>query len=174
MQCTRSLGFRVKYLAFHDYISGLPNKQKFFLDTEAELNKAHQQDAPISLTLLSIDHIDIIEDKYGLEAPDATMKTLASITPKAFGRFSYAKLSDATIAILLIGLTLEQAAKLTESFRCLAEDQLVLMDEVSFNFTISAGIVQSKTNNINDLLRRADNRLHLAKENGGNTIHTED
>lgn len=165
---------QLKHLAFHDHISGLPNKQKFFLDTESDLLKAHQQKAPTSLGLLSIDNIDSIEDRFGLEAPDATMKTLASVTPKAFGRFHYARLSDSNIAVLLTGLNLEQASKLMEGFRTIVEDQLVLMDDVSFNFSISAGVAQDDNSNISDLLRQADNRLYLAKENGGNVVWSQD
>ena len=105
---------------------------------------------------------------------NATMKSLAAITPKAFGRFHYARLSDSNIAILLTGLTLIQATKLMESFRTLVEDQLVLMDDISFNFSISAGVAQDDKSNISDLLRQADNRLYLAKENGGNVVWSED
>ena len=165
---------KLKYLAFHDYISGLPNKQKFFLDSEIELEKAHQQNAPISLALISIDKLNILQDKYGLEAPDATIKSLATTLAKAFSRFCYAKLSDSNIAVLLTGLTLDQAFKLTESFRALIEDQIVLLDTISFNFSISAGVVQDNSANITDLLRLADNRLYLAKENGGNVVWNED
>lgn len=165
---------QLKHSAFHDHISNLPNKQKFFLDTEAELIKAHQQNAPISLSLISIDNINTIQDRYGLEALDATIKNLASITPKAFGRFHYARLSDSNIAVLLSGLNLEQATKLVESFRALIEDQLVLMDDISFNFSISAGVTQDDEANTNDLLRQADNRLHLAQENGGNVVWNKD
>lgn len=165
---------KLKYLAFHDYVSGLPNKQKFFLDSVNDLEKAHLQEAPVSTALISIDHLNTLKDKYGLDAPDATIKSLASLIPKAFARFHYARISDSNIAVLLIGLSLDQASKLTESFRALVEDQIVLMDGLSFNFTISAGIAQDNAANISDLLRQADNRLYLAKENGGNLIYSED
>ena len=165
---------KLKHLAFHDYVSDLPNKQKFFLDTETEIIKAHKQGAPVSLALISIDHLNSLKNKYGLDAPDATMKSLSSIIPKAFGRFNYARLSDSNIAVLLSGLCLEQASKLIESFRILVEDQIVLMDQISFNFSISSGISQDDQASITDLLRQADNRLYLAKENGGNVICNED
>jgi diguanylate cyclase (GGDEF)-like protein len=161
---------RLKHLAYHDYTSNLPNKQKFYLDAESELEKLHDQTANICLALISIDNINQIQDRFGLDAPDATIKTLAGIIPKAFSRFLYARLSDANIAVLLSGLTLDQAGKLLETFRAMAEDQIVLMPEASFNFTISAGIAQDNQGNINDLLRQADNQLYLAIENGGNQI----
>ena len=165
---------RLKYLAFHDYISGLPNKQKFYLDTEIDLEKAKQHNAPVSMAIISIDHLNIIQDKYGLDAPDATMKSLASTLKKAFSRFTFARISDSNVAILLSGLNLEQASKLVESFRTLVEDQIVLMNEINFNFTISAGVIQDNEANIANLLRQADNRLYLAKENGCNVVWSED
>tara|TARA_R110001592_G_scaffold33316_2_gene115607 strand:+ start:24459 stop:25709 length:1251 start_codon:yes stop_codon:yes gene_type:complete len=165
---------KLKHLAFHDFISDLPNKQKFFLDSEVDLEKAHNQNAPISLALISIDNLNSLQDKYGLEAPDEIMKNLSSIIPKAFGRFTYARLSDSNIAVLLSGLSLDQASKLINSFRTLVEDQIVLMDGASFNFTVSSGIIQDDTALITDLLRQADNRLYLAKQNGGNVIWNED
>jgi diguanylate cyclase (GGDEF)-like protein len=165
---------KLKHIAFHDHISGLPNKQKFLLDTESDLNNAHEHDAPVSLALISIDHLNSLQDKYGLDAADATMKSLAQTISKAFARFSYARLSDSNIAVLLSGLSLEQAYKLLESFRALIEDQIVLMDNISFNFSVSSGIAQDDKANISDLLRQADNRLYLAKENGGNVVWNED
>ncbi len=165
---------QLKYLAFHDHMSGLPNKQKFYLDAELELHKLHDQQAPISLALLSIDNLPQIENKYGLEAPDATMKALADIVPKAFSRFHYARLSDANIAVLLAGLSLDQATKLLETFRTMVEDQLVLIPGTSFNFTISAGVTQDNLAPISELLRQADNKLYLAIENGGNQISNND
>ena len=161
---------RLKYLAYHDFISGLPNKQKFYADAEIELQKLHAQNANVSLALISIDKLNTIQDKYGLEAPDATITSLASIMPKAFSRFVYARLSDANIAVLLSGLTLDQASQLLETFITMAEDQIVLLPETSFNFTISAGIVQDNSNGISELLRQADNQLYLAIENGGNQV----
>ena len=165
---------KLKYLAFHDYVSGLPNKQKFYLDADTELKKLHDHHAPVSLALIRIDKLNDIQDRFGLEAPDATMKSLASIIPKAFSRFHYARLSDANIGILLSGLSLEQASQLLETFRAMAEDQIVLLPETSFNFTISAGVTQDNKADISDLLRQADNKLYLAIDNGGNQISNSD
>lgn len=164
---------KLKYLAYHDFISGLPNKQKFYMDAETELQKLHEQKANISLALISIDQLNTIQDKYGLEAPDATITSLAKIIPRAFSRFSYARLSDANIVVLLSGLNLDQARQLIETFRAMAEDQIVLMPQTSFNFTISAGLIQDNFSGINELLRQADNQLYLAIENGGNQVSTE-
>ncbi|KZZ80675.1 diguanylate cyclase response regulator, partial [Oleiphilus sp. HI0132] len=99
----------LKYLAFHDFVTGLPNKQKFFLDGNKELEKAVSQSTPVSVALLSVDQMHNIQDKHGLDAPDITMRNLTTLLPKAFNRFQYARINDSDVAILMAGLSLEQA-----------------------------------------------------------------
>ena len=164
----------LKYLAFHDFVTGLPNKQKFFLEGNKELEKANSQGTPVSLALVSVDQMHNIQDRHGLDAPDLTMRNLTSLLPKAFSRFQYARINDSDVAILMGGLALEQAAKLVNGFRELVEDHIVLLDEFSFNFTISAGITENKNNTLIELLKNADNRLYLARENGENLVWFED
>lgn len=165
---------QLKYFAFHDFVTGLPNKQKFFLDGNKELEKATAQNTPTSVALISVDQMHNIQDKHGLDAPDVTMRNLTSLLPKAFSRFQYARINDSDIAVLMLGLTLEQASKLVDGFRELVEDHIVLIDEFSFNFTISAGITENKNNTLIELLKQADNRLFLARENGENQVWFED
>lgn len=164
----------LKYLAFHDFVTGLPNKQKFFLDGNKELEKAVSQSTPVSVALLSVDQMHNIQDKHGLDAPDITMRNLTTLLPKAFNRFQYARINDSDVAILMAGLSLEQAAKLVDGFRELVEDHIVMIDEFSFNFTVSAGITENNNNSLIELLKNADNRLYLARENGENQVWFED
>ena len=164
----------LKHMAFHDFVTGLPNKQKFYIDGIKELEKTKTIDAPLCLALLSIDQMHDIQDKYGLDAPDITMRNLASLLPKAFSRFNYARINDSDIAILMAGLDLKQAAKLVDGFRELVEDHIVLMDEISFNFKVSAGITENSDSSLIELLKHADNRLYLARDNGENQVCIED
>lgn len=163
-------GQTMKHMAYHDYVTGLPNKRTFFEQASLELAKAQASNAHVSLALISVDHLHSIQDKYGLNATDLTLKNLAVLIPKAFGRFHYARISDSDIAVLMIGLTLEQAAKLTEGFREIVEDDIVIDDAMSFNYTISAGITASQETSLSELLREADNRLYTARDSGQNQV----
>lgn len=165
---------KLKYLAWHDFVTGLPNKQKFFVDGNKELEKASKQNTPTSVALISVDQMHNIQDKHGLDAPDITMQNITSLLPKAFSRFQYARINDSDIAVLMVGLTLEQATKLVDSFRELVEDHIVLIEEFSFNFTVSAGLTENNSNSLIELLKLADNRLYLARENGENQVCAED
>ncbi|MFT7185232.1 MAG: diguanylate cyclase (GGDEF)-like protein [Pseudohongiellaceae bacterium] len=163
-------GQTMKHMAYHDYVTGLPNKRTFFEQGSLELAKAQTGNANVSLALISVDKLLSIQDKYGLNAPDLTLQSLAELMPKAFGRFHYARISDSDVAVLMIGLTLEQAAKLTEGFREIVEDHIVFDEQLSFNFTISAGITASQEKSLIELLKDADNRLYTARDSGENQV----
>jgi len=163
-------GQAMKHMAYHDYVTGLPNKRTFFEQGSHELEKAQTGSAHVSLALISVDQLHSIQDRYGLDAPDITLKSLAGLLSKAFGRFHYARINDSDIAVLIIGLTLEQAAKLTEGFRTVVEDHIVIFDELNFSFTISAGITSSQNKSLIELLKDADNRLYIARDSGENQV----
>ncbi len=161
---------KLKHMAFHDYVTDLPNKQKFFLDGTEELEKMRNQDAAISLALISVDQMHNIQDRYGLDAPDATMRHLTELLPKAFSRFQYARINDSDIAVLMSGLDIDHASKLVDGFREFVEDYIVSVDEISFSFTVSAGISTGNSETLIELLKVADRRLYHARENGENQV----
>lgn len=164
----------MKHMAYHDFVTGLPNKRMFYETGTKDLQNAQKNGSQVSLALISIDKINILQDKYGLDAPEMVFKNLAEMLPKAFGRFNYARISDADVAILMVGLNVDQARKLTESFRELVEDHIVILDGFNFSFTISGGITDDASGSLNEMLKLADNRLYSAREIGDNTISAED
>lgn len=160
----------MRHMAYHDYATGLPNKRKFFEEGSELLLETQNRSAPSCLALLAIDNIHQLQDRYGLDACETTLRNLADLLPKAFERFHYARLSDAEIAILLPGLDQQKAFTLMESFRALIEGQIVLLDELNFNYSVSVGLSQDQKNSLIELLTKADNQLHLAQEDGGNQV----
>jgi diguanylate cyclase (GGDEF)-like protein len=164
----------MRHMAYHDYITGLPNKRKFFETGNTLLQEAASKNSPASLAMLSVDHLHDIQDRYGIDAPDTTLKNLAALLPQAFGRFHAARINDSDIAILMIGLDSEKAAKLVDGFRHIVEDHIAMFDEMSFSFTISAGVVSAEKHSLIELLQQADNRAYIAKEEGGNQVISTD
>lgn len=160
----------MKHMAYHDYTTGLPNKRKFFEEGEPILTESREKNLATSLGLISVDKLNEIQDRYGIDAPDAVLKNLAELLPKAFGRFHYGRINDSDIAILMAGLDTEKATKLINSFREIVEDSIVLLDESSFNFTISAGLIEAESQSLLELLQLSDNRAHIAREEGGNQV----
>ena len=72
----------------------------------------------------------------------------------------------------MAGLSIDQAAKLVNGFRVIVEDHIVLIDETNFNFTVSAGVTDSVDQTLIALLKEADNRLYLTREEGINSVGT--
>lgn len=163
----------MRHMAYHDYATGLPNKRQFFEQGAHHLQEAQKHSTAISLALIAVDHPHQLQDQYGLDATETVMQNLAELMPKAFGRFKYARVSDSEIAVLLVGLNQEKALKLIEGFRAVVEDHIVLIDELSFNFSVSAGLSSQENAPLNELIKLADNHLHIAKQEGGNQVVNE-
>lgn len=163
----------MRHMAYHDYATGLPNKRKFFEFGNQTLREAQEKNSAVSLALVAVDDIHSLQDQYGLEATETVVQNLADLLPKAFERFHYARISDAEIAILMVGLDEAKAFKLVDGFRGIVEDHIVLLDELSFNFTISGGVYAAENETLIELLKQADNRTHLARQEGGNQVISE-
>ncbi len=164
----------MKHMAYHDYVTGLPNKRQFYEAGAENLENARKNGSSTSLALLSVDNLLGIQNQYGLDGADQTLKALGSLLPKAFSRFHYARVSDTDVAILLVGLSLDQAYTLAENFREIVEDHIVLLDGMSFNFTISGGVVSSDHDSLIAMIKQADNHLYTARDEGGNQISCEE
>lgn len=160
----------MKHMAYHDYATGLPNKRKFFEQGKTLLKDAHKQGRTVSLGLISIDQVHELQDSYGLEVTEVLLHNLAQLLRTAFGRFEYARIGDADIAILMPGLDQVKAFKLLDGLRAIVEDHIAMFDERSVNFTISGGLYSSDSNSLMELLREADNSRHIAQQEGGNQI----
>jgi len=69
-------------LAFIDPLTGLYNRRMFLELAEKNLNEAKRYKEPLSLIMLDIDHFKRINDTYGHEVGDITLKSLAEILRK--------------------------------------------------------------------------------------------
>lgn len=74
--------------------------------------------------------------------------------------------------MLLPDTGLSEATTLAEHFRQKIESQLIKTKEYSFPLTASFGVSQSTRNNepLDDLLKRADDALYVAKNSGRNCV----
>ena len=63
----------VKYMALHDVLTGLPNRELFMDRFSREIKKAHRSDTNFALLFFDLNDFKDINDKYGHEAGDAVL-----------------------------------------------------------------------------------------------------
>ena len=153
--------------AIHDALTGLFNKGYFSEYLEYEAARSLRKQTPFSLVMLDIDHFKHVNDTYGHRRGDYALKTLAEVVRKTKRNADVlARVGGEEFIILLPDTNLSEAGQLAERVRKSVED--FPFEEIG-RLTISLGVTEfTQTDDQENILKRVDSALYLAKENGRN------
>ena len=68
---------RVEYLAYHDGLTGLPNRSMFSKALSQSISEAHRYQRRLAVAFLDLDRFKQINDTLGHEAGDQLLKEVA-------------------------------------------------------------------------------------------------
>lgn len=162
------LAEKLQYEASHDAMTKMLNRNYFFAKMEDRII-SHRENA---LLLIDADHFKKINDEFGHQQGDVALKEIASVLRK------FAKKSDLVgriggeeFAILLHGKSEAEAMIIAEKIRNEIENiQFNPRSELLYRLTVSAGLVMVKSANTAHEMRKADQALYVAKDNGRNKV----
>jgi diguanylate cyclase len=159
---------QVEQLAHHDELTGLLNRRSLLTLIEQERQRSARHGTPLSVAILDLDHFKRINDTYGHQAGDETLKTFArearGCTRKTdrLGRYG-----GEEFLLVLIGSTTDEAQAPVERLRealSAADWRAVAPD---FRLTFSCGMASYRAGeSIEELVKRADDALYRAKHEG--------
>jgi diguanylate cyclase (GGDEF)-like protein/PAS domain S-box-containing protein len=160
---------RLEHLVDHDGLTDLLNRHAF----ERQLNIALAGGHPVALAILDLDGFKLINDQFGHEAGDVVLSTTArrirsiahqNIAAARFGGDEFAVLIDMTDNKTdLAELAADLVKAIGEPIRVGAR-----LSSVGVSIGMAKGPQDGKT--AIELIRRADNALYAAKNNGKNTF----
>ncbi|MBL8063624.1 MAG: GGDEF domain-containing protein [Anaerolineales bacterium] len=156
-------------VAHVDPLTFLPNRRTIVKDLQNEVLRAERYHSTLSISVLDLDNFKTINDTYGHPMGDEVLRQVAiqlrdSVRhPDVVGRYGGEEFlillpnSDATAAA-------EQANRLCRQIR----NKVVHAREQDIQVTISIGIAQFRVgeDSWHSLLKRADNAMYAAKNNG--------
>lgn len=156
-------------LADFDALTGIYNRRKFREILERETQRAKRYAQPLSLAVVDLDHFKKINDCYGHSEGDKVLETFAGVLRDNLRQSDYyARWGGEEFIILMSHTDLQTAEKVAEKLR-------KLLAEVNFgnniNISASTGIASLQANEaVNSLIKRADEALYVAKNNGRNCV----
>jgi diguanylate cyclase (GGDEF)-like protein len=156
--------------SIHDPLTGLLNRRFLFEMLERELSRMARKLQPLGLIMLDLDHFKRVNDKFGHEAGDVVLKTIAQILRRNTRREDFACRFGGEEFILVLpetplAITHERAEEVLQAIR---EIDLKYNGQSLEKITASAGTacyLQHETSPL-ELLRRADEALYGAKAAG--------
>ncbi|MEG5066453.1 CHASE2 domain-containing protein [Microcoleus sp. B3-A4] len=161
----------LSHQAYHDALTGLPNRQMFYECLHRSLEIASTSQELVALLFLDLDGFKSINDTLGHNMGDLLLKTVASRLKKCLrGSDTISRLGgDEFTVILPVIPGREDAAKVAEKI-CDAIMQPFILEEHTVSVTTSIGIslypIDGQEPEI--LVKNADAAMYRAKERGKN------
>lgn len=164
-------------MASTDALTGLLNRRRFMEVAEAEVARNVRYRNPLCCLMIDIDHFKSINDRHGHVVGDNALKAVATRLRNAL-RVSdmIGRIGGEEFAALLPETTAEHGLVLAERLRYDIEtmDFRAEGEGACMPATVSIGLVQWRDGEgVDDLLRRADERLYAAKKAGRNRVVAE-
>lgn len=158
-------------LASTDPLTGLPNRRSFFSNAQKEFSRARRYKIPFSVMMLDIDFFKLINDTHGHGVGDEALKQFSTLLKECtrdtdvLGRYG-----GEEFVVMLPETPILNVHTLAERILKQCQSLTIKTSEGSCAFTVSIGLTEVKESdeNMEEILKRADDALYQAKENGRN------
>lgn len=152
-----------KALALHDPLTGLANRRLMSIELDAMVARAKRGGKPVAAIMLDIDHFKKFNDTHGHPAGDALLAQVAAIAAKEIREADLAaRYGGEEFLALLPDSDQQEASAVAERIRRAVEENTPV--------TVSLGVAVSRGEMAEELIKRADSALYLAKNNGRNKV----
>ncbi len=163
----------IKDKANKDFLTGLHNRRYLFDIGKNIYEKSKKEKLSICTAILDIDNFKKINDTYGHDIGDIAIQTIANNLVKYMPKNSIlARLGGEEFCVLVPNIKNETIFKALDLLRIATQDNTLQIGDISFNYTISIGVTFKYGKNIDEMLKKADEALYMAKSSGRNKIIT--
>ena len=159
----------IEKMAVTDSLTGLFN-HKYICDLVYNMARMKSsKKVPFSIVLFDIDHFKSVNDTYGHQTGDYVLSAVAGLLKSEFkedcicGRYG----GEEFLAVIK-NCTLGKAFNAAQKFR--EKVASIKFKDHDFSITISGGVAQFSGESGSELIKKSDNYLYKAKEQGRNRI----
>lgn len=160
-------------LAAADPLTGLLNRRVFIESLSEELQRARRYGHPLSLILLDIDRFKTINDTFGHQIGDETLKAIAHTLAKTARSVDRTgRIGGEEFALVLPETGVLDAAQFAERLRDRIAACTVLADGQKIAVTASLGVagLSNAEETCESILGRADRAMYHAKDAGRDRV----
>ena len=166
----------VAHLALHDPVTGLPNRRLLIDSLEQALSRAMRRDRHVALLFCDVDRFKQVNDTHGHRVGDDVLRVVARRLESVLrGDDAVARVGGDEFVVVLQELSdPTEATRIAERARLALSDPIPLEDARNSSVRVTASIGVAISSPPHDdgerLLRRADDAMYLAKQQGRDQI----
>ncbi|MCM1187976.1 MAG: GGDEF domain-containing protein [bacterium] len=152
----------LNYRAEHDPLTGIMNRGAF----ENLRHFLRSKQSPIALMIIDVDNFKQVNDGYGHETGDRTLKKVAKLLEESFRSTDYpARIGGDEFAVIIPDATREMTEALRDKVKCM-NDALMNPEDGLPRVSLSVGVAFSECGFEDTLYKKADSALYQVKADG--------
>ncbi len=159
-----------------DALTGLPNRRALDEDLARRMAEWRRQRRPLSVMMIDIDHFKKFNDTYGHQAGDDVLQQVAALLRETMRESDFVgRFGGEEIVVILPGTEADQACLAAERARMAIQSAQLTHQQLLLQVTVSVGAAECLTSeSAAHLIKRADEALYAAKQNGRNRAYWHD
>lgn len=159
---------RIEYLAYHDFLTGLPNRAQIQEVINKEIERAENEGTILAVLFLDIDNFKAINDSYGHPTGDQLLITISRCLSQILENHVVARLAGDEFLILIRDIKeKDEALQFAQNIIKLFEKALVIFQQYCYiSASIGIAFYPYDGDSYEGLLINADTAMHKAKELG--------
>lgn len=163
---------RIEYLAYHDSLTGLPNRALLVERANLALALAHRRREELAVLFLDLDRFKEVNDSLGHAAGDALLVEAGHRLGNLIRETdTVSRLGGDEFVLLLIGVGEEGAREVAEKVLvAMREPYAVDGHGLSLSTSIGIALFPQDGGDMGELLKNADTALYQAKQEGRNAM----
>ena len=156
----------VSYLAYHDTLTGLPNRKCFYEKLHAEMERMKRKNEKAAVLFVDLDGFKAVNDNHGHEAGDLLLCEVAS-RMKAQIRESdmVARMGGDEFVLLILDIAGRRDAETVAEkiMKALGSPVMIGEKPVRVQASVGIGIYPDDGDDMDVLINRADNEMYSVK-----------
>ncbi len=163
----------IRHLAYHDVLTGLPNRMLFMDRIDQAISRAQRENSKFALLFLDIDHFKVINDSMGHAAGDQLLNIVSQRLKDVLRKTdTVARLGGDEFTIIIEALDEENAVSAVAKNILASLEKPVKINEkeVHIGGSIGVALYPQDGDSFGALLKNADIAMYRAKELGRQTF----
>lgn len=159
--------------AERDPLTNAYNRRKFFELADQVVDDAGSSPPDLAVAVIDVDQFKLINDRLGHAEGDRALRTIAAVLGDTIGEGNViARAGGEEFYALFIGATLDDASQIADQMRAAVERgcRHAALSAVAGTVSIGVARFDPRAEALDEALKRADDALYLAKNNGRNRI----